>query len=124
MLGMCEPAGCSPVTRALRQTGVSDGKVDTQRSPRQPTCESSPSVGATPRSIARSSRPGPSPSTTARISFFTTWRIVTPSLDGLPTKASAQDAQALVLLLRAAAHARGEHEAPERHQVADHRDQR
>ena len=72
MPGMREPTGCSPVTIAERQTGVSDGNVETQVSVREPAAASAAIVGARPAAIARSRSSGPRPSTTARTTFFFT----------------------------------------------------
>ena len=58
MLGISEPAGWRPVTSADRQTGVSDGKVDTQEFVRQPSPASQSSVGARPASSAVGHRAG------------------------------------------------------------------
>ena len=70
--GMCEPTGCSPVTSADRQTGVSDGNVETHRSVRDPASMRAAIVGARPAASTRSRSSGPRPSTTARTTFFVT----------------------------------------------------
>ena len=74
MLGIREPLGCRPVISADRHTGVSEGKVEQQRSVRDPSEASQSMVGAAPAAIERSSRAGPSPSITASISFLGTGR--------------------------------------------------
>src|SRR5947209_286230 len=115
MLGMRVPTGCSPVIRADRHTGVSDGNVETHASVRLPSSWSRARAGALPAAIARSSTAGPRPSITARISFL-----------GIRSRgvgpASAQDAEALVLLLIAAAGAVEQHSRADREDVADDRD--
>ena len=72
MLGISEPAGWRPVTSADRHTGVSEGKVETQPSVREPSPASQSRVGAMPAAMVESSSAGPSPSTTAMISFLAT----------------------------------------------------
>src|SRR3954463_1131756 len=64
-------SGCAPVAIDDRQTGVSDGKVETPRR-YVPCCARKVSAGAAPVSTASSKTSGVSPSITTRISFLRT----------------------------------------------------
>src|SRR5919201_4528773 len=100
-------SGCAPVAIEERQTGVSDGNVETARR-YCPSAASRASVGADPVSTACSNTAGVSPSMTTTISFLST----------------RKDPKAGVPLARAPPQARSEGRHCYSFEVTDERDRR
>src|SRR5205823_2779893 len=110
--GMRCTSGCAPVAIDDRQTGVSDGKVETPRR-YVPFAARNESAGALPVSTASSKTAGVSPSTTTRISFLRSANSI-----------AGQAAQAGVALVVAPARPGAERGEPDRLEEADDGDQR